>query len=256
MGLSEIFFYYVNGTKNPRTVQTSLKNLSEDAKVRAQSFVQKANRCWAVVYDNINFTLRKTSQRLDSATQQINATTSAVFSLPANFSRKAYAAALSIAERNKLAELRRLLTIDSLWPRQERHEQAAAAFKYAIRTIILTNCPGKMRRRQPTKALRKHTQELKPKICVLSNEKTQFFPLPALNEEEASVGGTIRVVEKIFTKLLGLAMEIIEVELRLLVGDWLTIRNLRLMKDERRDEFKSFLRLIGFKKLQCLSIFS
>ena len=37
-------------------------------------------------------------------------------------------------------------------------------------------------------------------------------------------------------------MEIIEVELQLLVGDWLTIRNLRLMKEERRNEFTSFLR--------------
>ena len=53
-----------------------------------------------------------------------------------------------------------------------------------------------------------------------SQEKTLFFPQPALNEEEASVSGTIRVVEKIFTILLGLAMEIIEVELQLLVGDW------------------------------------
>ena len=98
-----------------------------------------------------------------------------------------------------------------------------------------------MRKRRHTKALRKHTQKFQPKIRVIGHEKTQFFPLPALNKEEASVGGTIRVVEKIFTTLLGLAVEIIEVELRLLVGDWLTIRNLRLMKDEWRDEFTSFL---------------
>ncbi|KAF8164700.1 hypothetical protein B0H34DRAFT_670727 [Crassisporium funariophilum] len=202
MGLS--VNYHV---RNLRTVQTSLQNLSEDAKNRAQSFVKKSKRCWAVVYDN----------RLNSATQQINATTSAVFSLPASFSRKAYAAALSIAEKNKFAGLRQLLNIDSLRPGKERHEQAAAAFKHAIQTIILNNCPGKMRHCQPAKAL-------------------------PLNKEEASVSGTIRVVEKIFTELLGLAMEMIEVELRLLVGDWLTIRNLRLMKDERWDEFKSFLR--------------
>lgn len=236
-----MLFIFIGMSKS-RTVQMSLRNLSEDAKLRAQAFVKKSNCCWGVVYDNINFTLRKTSQRLDSATQQINATTSAVFSLPINFSRKAYATALSIAERNKLAGLRRLFKIDSLRPSKERHKEAAAAFKHAIRTLLLNNCPGKMRRHQPTKALRRHTRNLKPKIRVLSNEKTQFFPLPALNEEEASVGGTIRVVEKIFTMLLGLATEMIEVQLRLLVGDWLTIRNLRLMKEERRDEFRAFLR--------------
>jgi len=108
-----LLFIFI-GVNNSRTVQTSLQNLSEDAKLRVQSFVKKTNRCWAVVYDNINFTLWKTSQRLDSATQQINATTSAVFSLPTNFSQKGYAAALSIAERNKLAGFQRLFKIDSL----------------------------------------------------------------------------------------------------------------------------------------------
>ena len=223
-------------------MQLSLRNLSEDAKLRAQSFVKKSKRLWGVVYDNINFTLRKTSQRLDSTTQQINATTLAVFSLPAKFTRDAYAMALSISERNKRAGFRQLLDIDSLRPNKEKNGQITTAFKHAIRTILLTNCPGKIRRRKPAKLLRRHTLKLKPKIRRLSQEKTLFFPLPALNEEEASVSGTIRVVEKIFTVLLGLAMEIIEVELQLLVGDWLTIRNLRLMKEERRDEFTSFLR--------------
>ena len=178
------------------------------------------------MYDNTNFTLHKTSQRLDSATQQINVTTSAVFSLPMNFSQKAYAAALSTAERNKLAGLWQLFKINSLRPSKERHQEAATAFKHTIRIIILDNCPGKMRHCQPTKALRRHARNLKPKIRILSNEKTKFFPLPALNEEEASVGSTIHVIEKIFTSLLGLAVELIEVELQLLVGDWLTIWNL------------------------------
>lgn len=239
---STLPFFVFKLEKKIRTVQISLQNLSKDAKLRAQSFVKNSKQLWGVVYDNINFTLRKSSQRLDSTTQHINATTLAVFSLPAKFMRHAYAAALSISERNKLAGLRKLLDIDSLQLTKEKNGQITAAFKHAIRTIILTNCPGKIRRRRPTKLLRHYTRKLKPKIRQLSKEKTQFFPLPALNEEEASVSGTIRVVEKIFTELLGLAMEIIEAELRLLVGDWLTIRNLRLMKEERRDEFTRFLR--------------
>ena len=225
-----------------RTVQTALRTLSEDAKVQARSFTTTSGRLWGVVYDNINFTLRTTSQRLDAATQQLNATTLAVFSLPKKFTRAAYAGALSILERRKRLGLRKLLTLESLRPSEEQHKQVHSAFKHALRTILLTRLPGKMRKRRYTKALRKHTQKLKPKLRVLGHEKTQFFPLPALNEEEASVGGTIRVVEKIFTSLLGLAVELIEAELHLLVGDWLTIRNLRLMKDERKDEFTSFLR--------------
>jgi hypothetical protein len=47
-----------------RTVQTALRTLSEDAKVQARSFTTTSGRLWGVVYDNINFTLRTTSQRL------------------------------------------------------------------------------------------------------------------------------------------------------------------------------------------------
>jgi len=223
-------------------VQTSLRTLSQNAKGQAQTFVKKSNRLWGVVYDNINFTLRKTSQRLDSTTQQINATTLAVFSLPRKFTRAAYAAALSIAERRKRAGLRQRLTVESLLPDADKHAHVTSTFKHALRSILLTRLPGRMRKRRHTRLLRKLTKKLKPKVRVLSSEETSFFPLPALNEEESSVGGTIRVVQKIFTELLGLAMEMVEVELRLLVGDWLTIRNLRLMMDERSDEFTSFLR--------------
>ena len=44
-------------------MQISLRNLSEDAKLCAQSFVKKSKWSRGAVYDKINFTLRKTSQR-------------------------------------------------------------------------------------------------------------------------------------------------------------------------------------------------
>ncbi|KAF5378547.1 hypothetical protein D9615_007075 [Tricholomella constricta] len=225
-----------------QTVQSTLTTLSEDATLQARNFVTSSGRLWSVVYDNINFTLRTASQRIDSATQQLNATTLAVFSLPASFTRDAYASALSILERRKLAGARRKLTLEALLPTEAKQGHITAAFKHIIRTILLQYTPGHLRRRRKSKALRKHTASLKPRIRRLGHEKTEFFPLPALNEEEASVPGTIRVVEKIFTTLLGLATELIEVELRLLVGDWLTIQNLRLMREERQDEFSGFLR--------------
>ena len=86
----------------------------------------------------------------------------------------------------------------------------------------------------------KKTRENQPQLCMLGAEKTDFFPLPVLDEEEASMGGTIRVVTRLFTDLLRMAIGVIESELRLLVGDWLTIQNLRLMRDERSNEFNVF----------------
>lgn len=217
--------------------------LTESAKDGARAFVLTATRLWGIVYDNINFTLRKASQRLDNMTEQLNATTSAVFSLPSKFSRAAYAAALSIAEKNRLAGRRSLLSLDDLKPTKEQQLQLTDAFKYHVRSILLTHAPGLSKRTRSMKALRKAAKQTKPCIRVLSSEKTEFFPLPALAQEEASVQGTIKVVTKLFKHALQIAEELIDTELRLLVGDWLSIRNLRLMKEEVSYELTPFARM-------------
>ncbi len=199
-------------------------------------------RLWAIVYDNINFTLRKASQRLDSTTQQLNATTSAVFSLPSTLSRAACAAALSVAERKKRAHLRERLTLDSLKITPEQQAHLTTVFRSHVATILLSSAGMHLSKKEHKKLMKK-ARKLKPRIRVLSSEKTEFYPLPALAQEEASVGGTIKVVTKLFTQLLALAEEVVDAELRLLVGDWLSIRNLRLMKLEIADENSSFRRM-------------
>ncbi|KII93848.1 hypothetical protein PLICRDRAFT_171553 [Plicaturopsis crispa FD-325 SS-3] len=236
-------FNHMGVSVSYQTVQRSLVSLSKSARERATNFVQYSERMYGVVYDNINFTLRKASQRLDNVTQQLNAPTLAVFSLPKAFTRTAYAAALSVAERNKLAVLRSRMTVKDLRISKDQQSQLSTAFKHNVRAILLVHYPGLKKSNRNSKALRKHAKRLEPKICVLSSEKTEFFPLPALNQEEVSVHGTIKVVVKIFTVLLGLAQDVIDAELRLLVGVWLTICNLRLMKEERADELSTFARL-------------
>ena len=69
-----------------------------------------------------------------------------------------------------------------------------------------------------------------------AGEKTDFYPLPALDEEEASVKGTIRVAQALIRDVLGFTTETAASALRFFVGDWLTIRNLRLMKYVRITE--------------------
>ncbi|KAJ3513287.1 hypothetical protein NMY22_g15085 [Coprinellus aureogranulatus] len=218
------------------SIQRGLESLTNDAQKRARDFVRSSERLWGVVYDNINFTLRPSSVRLDSATTQINATTLAVFSFPLKFTKAAYKSALDVLARNKRRWLRNNLELESLIPTEEKQEELRKAFAHGVRSIILAHIPGRLRKRRNARALRKHTKSLKPKGRCIGHDKTEFYPLPALDEEEASVAGTIRVVETIFCGLLNLAIDLINVELRFMVGDWLTIRNLRLMRDERRFE--------------------
>lgn len=179
------------------TVQRLLEQLTVVATQQAIRAVKSA-RLPAIAYDNINFTYRKSSQRLDSSTQQLNATTLTVFLLPKSFNLTKYASALSISEYQRRKGRRVNLRYEDIVPTQQLHEDARLAFKNAIRFILLDYMPGWQKRKKSRK-LRKHAHEQRPHIRVLSSEKTEFFPLPALNEEEASVPGTIRVVEKIFT---------------------------------------------------------
>ncbi|KAI1790167.1 hypothetical protein LXA43DRAFT_523935 [Ganoderma leucocontextum] len=225
------------------TVQNALKTLSASASSRARRFIQAAQRLFGIVYDNINFTLRKASQRLDNMTEQLNATTSAIFALPASFTRAAYASALSIAARNTRDDKRSELTLESLMITEAKQAQLDAALKHHVRHILLAHAPGLKRRKRWTKALRRKAKQCKPAIRVMSSSKTDFYPLPALAQEEASVPGTIKVITKIFQGLLGLAEELIDAELRILVGDWLSIRNLRLVKEEVAYELSTFARM-------------
>ncbi|ETW79920.1 hypothetical protein HETIRDRAFT_419560 [Heterobasidion irregulare TC 32-1] len=164
-------------------MQWCLQSLTHSAQANAVNFVHNSDRIFAIVYNNINFTLRKAGQWIDNTTKQLNATTSA---------------------------------------------------------ILLQHAPGLRKSSGRRKHLMKKTHENEPQLRMLGAEKTVLFPLPALDEEEASVGGTIRVVIKLFTDLLRMAIEVIKTKLRLLVKDWLTIQNLRLMRDECSNEFNVF----------------
>lgn len=221
-------------------MQRSLEALSTDTQSRARKFINESSRIWSIVYDNINFTLRHASQRIDAGTQQLNATTSALIAFPAAFTREAYSAALSLLGRRQPSDKRSKMTAASLMPTKEANTHLRGVFKFAVASILFNSAPGRNKRR---KHLRKVVKKMRPKVRTMGHEKTQFFPLPALDQEEASVAGTIRVVEKIFTKLLGLAADMVPKELRLMVGDWLTIRNLRLMRGERQDEFTDYAKM-------------
>ncbi|KAI0311155.1 hypothetical protein OF83DRAFT_1069289, partial [Amylostereum chailletii] len=227
------------------TMQRCLTTLTEDARATAREFISSSENLWGLVYDNINFTLRKSSQRLDSATEQINATMSAIFSLPGKFTRALFGSALSRSERTKGGQKKMMIVDLKITTDEQRHLDKAT--KHQVRTLLLHYAPGfqktKKSKNPEMKRIRKMVKKNKPQVRCLGHEQTQFFPLPALNEEEASVGGTIRVITTIFTTLLGLAEQVIDSQLRLIVGDWLTIRNLRLMVEERMDEFSSFARL-------------
>lgn len=225
-----------------RTVQRCLEQLTADGCKRALDFIL-SGRLWGLVYDNLNLTKRQASQRLDTGVQQHNITTSAIFSLPTSFTSDKYSPALEFTSDARDRSKRKEITLASLMPTSEQQQQLVKLFRHYVRTFLVDYVPGDLRRKRHRKHLMKQIKSNKFKLRVLDHEKTVFFPLPAVDQEEASVLGTAKVLNKIFVDTLKFTPVTACEQTRFVVGDWLTIRNLRLLRGERPDEFDRFERM-------------
>lgn len=227
------------------SVESALVQLTKSSKARARNFVKHGKQLWCLIYDNINFTFRKASQRLHNTTEQVNATTSAVVALPTCFSTPPFKDACGMPPQSHQNRNRQEMTLDKLVPTTEQQGQLRAAFHHAIRSLLLNNLEGLATDNVHTADIKRKVAAKKPITWQLSGagEKTSFYPLPALDEEEASVKGTIRVVQKLIHDTLKLTAQAASSTLHFFVGDWLTIRNLRLMKYMRITEPDSWSKM-------------
>lgn len=216
------------------SVESTLTQLTKSSEARARRFIKHAKRLWFIVYDNINFTFRKASQQLHNATEQVNATTSAVVALPACFRTSKFEDSC----KNPRRANREDLTLNQFTPTPKEQCQLRTAFRHAVCSLLLDNLRGLTTGDARSTDIKKKVAAEKPVIRQLSGagEKTEFYPLPALDQEEASVKGTIRVVQMLLHESLALTKEAASSMLWFFVGDWLTIRNLHLMKYVRIDE--------------------
>ena len=166
-------------------------------------------------------------------------------SLPACFSTPTFVDACNISDENQQNENRQKMTLEKLVPTMEEQGQLRSAFCHAVRSLLLDNLEGLADGGSNAASIRKEVGAKRPTIRQLAGagEKTDFYPLPALNEEEASVKGTIRVVQALIRDTLELTVQVASSKLRFFVGDWLTIRNLRLMKYMRITEPESWGRM-------------
>jgi hypothetical protein len=222
-----------------RTTQRALEAITGTVVNNAKAFVAKGSTLFFVPFDNANLTHRKASERLDNKTEQINATTSVLVALPAKFSHAAYDDALDIGEAQKLAGARRDFQLKDLIPTPAQQSHWRDAMIHGVRTLLLTS-PLVSSVKHKRRVLLKKARALKPQIQVLGHEKTVVFPLPALDQEEASVAGLIKVLEGIWTGILGMTEAAVAACIRILAGDWLSIRNIRLAQQEREDEWGKF----------------
>ena len=113
------------------------------------------------------------------------------------------------------------MALHELVPASEQQNQLRSTFHHAVRSLLLDNLPGLKVDGNHTKRIRRKVAAKKNVVWLLegAGKRTDFYPLPALNEEEASIRGTIRVVQTLVRDVLGLGVEVAASMLRFFVGD-------------------------------------
>ena len=106
-------------------------------------------------------------------------------------------------------------------PTLQQQEQLRSTFYHVVRSLLLDNLKGLSGNTPWVKRIRKKTAAKKLTIRQVdgASEKTDFYPLPALDEEEASVKGTIRVAQALIRNILGFTTETAASALWFFVGD-------------------------------------
>jgi len=152
----------------------------ESSQERAREFVRSGKHLWYIVYNNINFTFRKASQRLHNALEQVNATTSAVIALPACLATTVFVTACEMLNQKQKSGGHREMTFHKLVPTLEQQSQLRSAFYHAVRSLLPDNLDGLSRNTKWVKDIRKQLAAEKPTIRQLdgTGEKTTFYPLP------------------------------------------------------------------------------
>lgn len=121
-------------------MESVLTQLTESTNRQAWEFVQPGKWLWCFVYDNLNFSFQKISQQLPKTTDQINATTSAIITLPTYFPTTTFQDAVACwSGRMGLRASERCLST-SLFQPQNRRDSFMKPFAILFSCSFLITC--------------------------------------------------------------------------------------------------------------------
>jgi hypothetical protein len=218
---------------SPSAIDEIRIRLSEDAIESAKSLITSP-RPWIFVFDNINIYLRKFSQRIGNLNTMLNLTNTAVVELPAEIPISAFDVDDFKARRGKRVEQ---VTSDLEFTPEEQ-KWMRRAMEAMVAQILVDHCPG--REKWPAKrALKEAIKALMPKERPLEPRKTVAYPFGAMDINEGSKQGVIEVIVELARRACTTGAEIAK-SVRIIAGDFLTVRNLRSCKADREDDISDF----------------
>ncbi|KAG0352206.1 hypothetical protein BGZ54_002902 [Gamsiella multidivaricata] len=204
---------------SPKTIDRTLETLGKDSMKRAQE-AMRTKHC-SLVYDNINFALRKSDQRSNNADNFESGT----------------AGTLIRGEDPGLPDLR---TDQEIFAEYQPKDLRISSADNAHADLVFRNIFSEVLHRRVESF--KGSMLPAPTILPLPLEKTETFPLPTLPINQSSVDGNISVLEE-YCRQLKLEPKWFNDKQILTLGDLLTTLRLRGAKMARRDDTDSFNRI-------------
>jgi hypothetical protein len=234
---------------SPNAIDKIRIRLSNDAIESAKALISSP-RPWVFVFDNINIYLRKFAQRIGNLNTMLNLTNTAVISLPDDVSPSAF----DIEDFKQRRGLRINQVTSDLMLTPEEQKWMRRSMESMVAQILMDHCPGN--ENWPKKQVLKEVIKASlPSDRPIEPRKTTAFPFGAMDINEGSKKGVIEVIVELAQRASMAGAEIAK-SVRIVAGDFLTVRNLRSCKADREDDVSDFHRLSFAAELSQLFHYS
>ncbi|KAJ7804907.1 hypothetical protein B0H14DRAFT_2527121 [Mycena olivaceomarginata] len=219
-----------------RTIERLKVIISDDA-IRLAVELMTSGQVFFTIFDNINIFQRKSQQRLANTNDMINATNCAIVGLKGiePFTKADLAEQLAMRGRRVNA------TAADILPTPQDNAIIGKSFVALIAEVIVAYTPGNSRWKD-RKILAAAVASMLPMDRPVSHEKSDVNPYGALDVNEGSKKGVVKVLEGVRERSTIPETAWASVW-RIFVGDWLTSNNLRAARRDRTDDVSPMERL-------------
>ncbi|KAJ7789131.1 hypothetical protein B0H14DRAFT_3574840 [Mycena olivaceomarginata] len=218
--------------------------LSQDAVAYAVSLIQSRTRFY-IIFDNINIFLRKSQQRLFNKNNMIHATNTAVIALP-----DADPMAEDLEGKRSRRGKRAAATGADIIPTDDDESKMFSSFVGIVMTLILAYCPGSKEWEKRDIMLETAADRM-ASDRLLPPKKTDGRPAGVFDVNEGSKKGIIQMLKEL-QEISRFTESEWSGKARIIVGDWLTSKNIRGACRDRMDDVNGMERLEYVEELSAL----
>lgn len=236
------------------TVDRLRTRISEEAVDMCVDLI-KSGQAFAIVADNINLFNRKDQQRLTNQNSMIHATNAAVLEIPASALPTNGKDPFNLASKKALVGQRSQYEPSKIRPSKEDGTRLKKDFVAMVVKLMVDHAPGNRIKGKGLRQYKKQAESMVPDLRRLPVVQSNIMPFGAFDVNEGSYKGMIDLMEKLRERST-VPEEEWSSSVRIILGDYLTSRNIRGAARLRVDDVNDMERLSYIQEISQLFHFS